>query len=284
MTVAVDEYGVEKVTVARVVSLAGVSRRTFYQSFDGRGDCLLAAVDRAVALAHARALEGWATQEDWLDRVRVALHALLELFDREPQLARLCLLHSGSPDPQIVARRREIVRELASVLDGGRPRKGKGPPALTSEALVGGVLSVVQARLLKPGPDKLLDLAGPLMSFISLPYRGASVAELELRRRLYAAPERQVPSKTNDPAPRPRVRITYRTVMVLSAIAAEPGLSNREVGARAGIFDQGQISKLLRRLADTGLIENFGPGQRLGGTNSWRLTAAGERFVGSNGR
>jgi len=284
MAIAVDEHGVERVTVARVVSLAGVSRRTFYQSFDGRGDCLLAAVDRAVALAHARALEGWATQEDWLDRVRVALHALLEFFDREPQLARLCLVHSSSPEPQIVARRREIVRELASVLDSGRPRKGKGPPAITSEALVGGILSVVQARLLKPRRNRLVDLAGPMMSFISLPYRGASVADLELRRRLRAAPEQQVPSKTSDPAPRPRVRITYRTVMVLSAIAAEPGLSNREVGAQAGIVDQGQISKLLCRLAGTGLIENFGPGQRRGGPNSWRLTAAGQRFVGSNGR
>jgi AcrR family transcriptional regulator len=266
-----------------VIGLAGVSRRTFYESFNGRNDCLLAAIDRAVALAHARALEEWATQGHWLDRVRVTLAALLEFFDREPQLARLCFVHSNSPAPPIVARRQEIVGELASLLDGGRSSKASWPPALTSEALVGGALSVVQARLLRPRQDKLADLTGPLTSFIVLPFCGTHVAGRELRRRPHKTPRRDVPSSTNGFAPRPKLRITYRTVQVLYAIAAEPGLSNREVSTRAGITDEGQVSKLLRRLAAAGLIENFGRGPTLGGANSWRLTAAGQRFVGSYG-
>jgi len=61
------------------------------------------------------------------------------------------------------------------------------------------------------------------------------------------------------------MRLTDRTVRVLAAIAAiaaQPGLSNRQISQRAGITDQGQISKLLSRLAGLQLIENTGEGQR----------------------
>ncbi|HEY7962093.1 MAG TPA: hypothetical protein VID29_09245 [Solirubrobacteraceae bacterium] len=40
--------------------------------------------------------------------------------------------------------------------------------------------------------------------------------------------------------------------------------------------DQGQISKLLLRLQNLGLIENTGDGPSKGEPNAWRLTAKGE--------
>ncbi|MGO8906444.1 MAG: MarR family transcriptional regulator [Solirubrobacteraceae bacterium] len=72
------------------------------------------------------------------------------------------------------------------------------------------------------------------------------------------------------------MRLTYRTVRVLAAIAAQPGLSNRQISQRAGITDQGQISRLLSRLARLQPIENTGQGQRKGSANAWRLTGHGE--------
>jgi hypothetical protein len=57
-----------------------------------------------------------------------------------------------------------------------------------------------------------------------------------------------------------------------------PGASNAEVSARVGIVDQGQISKLLARLARLGLIENQGAGQRYGAANAWHLTDSGKEF------
>jgi hypothetical protein len=51
--------------------------------------------------------------------------------------------------------------------------------------------------------------------------------------------------------------------------------SNREVAERAGITDQGQISKLLRRLEGHSLIENTGVGHSKGGANAWGLTVQG---------
>jgi DNA-binding IclR family transcriptional regulator len=72
------------------------------------------------------------------------------------------------------------------------------------------------------------------------------------------------------------VRTTYRTTRVLCAIGDSPGLSNREIAEAAGLADEGQTSKLLRRLERRGLVENFGIGQTYGGPNAWSLTAYGE--------
>jgi hypothetical protein len=74
------------------------------------------------------------------------------------------------------------------------------------------------------------------------------------------------------------IRMTYRTGRVLVAIATNPGASNRQVMDGAGITDEGQASKLLKRLAGFGVIENTGshaPGE----ANAWQLTARGVEVV-----
>ena len=79
-----------------------------------------------------------------------------------------------------------------------------------------------------------------------------------------------------DPLRDLEMRLTYRTVRVLLAIAAQcRAPSNREVSDAAGVADQGQISKLLARLERLGLIENVGEGHARGEPNAWRLTAKG---------
>ena len=77
------------------------------------------------------------------------------------------------------------------------------------------------------------------------------------------------------------MRLTYRTVRVLMAVAAHPGSSNRAVGDEAGIADQGQISKLLARLKRLGLVENSRDGQANGLANVWTLTERGREVYGA---
>jgi len=74
------------------------------------------------------------------------------------------------------------------------------------------------------------------------------------------------------------MRLTDRSVRVLMAIAEHPGACNREVAERSGIIDQGQISKLLARLARLNLAENLGNGQQVGMPNAWRLTPLGAKL------
>ena len=90
---------------------------------------------------------------------------------------------------------------------------------------------------------------------------------------------RPCPRGRKDPLDGLNMRLTHRTVRVLMAIAERSGASNREIAERSGIVDQGQISKLLTRLARLGLVENTGDGQEKGASNAWRLTARGAQVV-----
>jgi len=126
---------------------------------------------------------------------------------------------------------------------------------------------------------RLTGLLGQLMSIIVLPYLGAEAAERELERPAAApvrTPSRKRARRDGDPLDGLKMRLTYRTVRVLMVIAEQPGASNREIAERSGIADQGQISKLLGRLARLQLVENTGDGQEKGAANAWRLTARGQ--------
>jgi hypothetical protein len=69
----------------------------------------------------------------------------------------------------------------------------------------------------------------------------------------------------------------YRSCKVIMVIAAQPGACNREVADAAEVSDQGQISKLLPRLENLGLIHNP-VARRLGKAHAWRLTTRGKRI------
>jgi hypothetical protein len=155
-----------------------------------------------------------------------------------------------------------------------------------AEGVVGAVLAVVQRRLVQDEADRTFkELFGVLASIIVLPYLGPGVARRELNR---PAPRRRLherPSAAGRRLTRPYggARLTYRTVRVLSAIEDYPGASNREVAERAGIVDQGQISKLLTRLEQRRLIEKMGEAHARGAPNSWRLAGPGEELMSSAG-
>jgi hypothetical protein len=187
--------------------------------------------------------------------------------------------------PRMLRRREQTLTLLTSIVDEGRGQASgtAGPPALTAEGLVGGVFSVIHARL-SAGRDPLTELTNQLMSMIVLPYLGRAAARRELERPLpspvHGAREAM---SLSDPFKDAGMRITYRTVLVLSAVAelGEQGVgpSNRLVGERAGISDQGQVSKLLGRLQRIGLISNNGLGPGLGAPNEWSLTAKGQELA-----
>lgn len=271
-----SERGLTEATVAHIVARSGVSRRTFYEMFSDREDCFLAALEEAVVRAGEYVREVYDPAGRWRERVRSALVALLEFIDHEPEMGRLAVVETLGGGPKVLERRRELLAGVTSVIDEGRSeaRGAATLPALTAEGVVGGVLSVLHARLIDRRAGSLMELAGPLMGMIVLPYLGAAAAQRESARPVQKRRSRRA-SVSRDPLRELDMRLTYRTVRVIMAIAGSPGASNREVGEAAGIEDQGQISKLLTRLERLGLIENNGAGQARGAPNAWRLTARG---------
>jgi AcrR family transcriptional regulator len=280
MVEVVAERGVARATVAHVVARSGVSRRTFYELFSDREDCFLAAFDQAVEHAAARVLPAYGEAGSWVERVRVGLRALLEFLDDEPGLSRLAVVDALGAGPVALERRARVVGVLIDVVDSGRrePRAAKGLERFTAEGIVGAVLAVLHARLTERERQMpMVGLLGPLMGLIVLPYLGRAVAEREAARR---APRRRPAAPAPaDPLRDLEMRLTYRTVRVLVAIAVLEGRganpSNREVSDAAGVADQGQISKLLVRLERLGLISNVGVGHARGEPNAWRLTPRG---------
>lgn len=268
--------GAANVSVAHVVSRAGVSRRTFYEIFADREDCFLASFDEGAARASRYVLDGYDPTAGWLERIRTILDGLLAFLDAEPDTGELLVVGSLGGGPETLERRRHVLAQAIAIVDEGRKETdaGRHLPAVTAEGIVGGVLAVLHSRLLDRDREPFVRLAGPLTSMVVLPYVGADVARCELARAATPAPRLQ-PTAGPDPLRQLGMRLTYRTIRVLMAVAATPGSSNRQVADESGIGDQGQISKLLARLHGLGLIENTGAPTTRGAPNAWVLTDRG---------
>ena len=287
---ACGEGGLRGLSVSWIVGRAGVSRRTFYELFADLEDCLLAAFEHSVARLSELVLPAFEAERRWRDRLRAALLALLEALDQDFTLARLVLVESLAAGPLVRERRqRALVPVVAAIHDGHREMKpGATQPSLViAEGLAGAVTGVLHTRLLRRDPEPLVRLANPLMSLIVLPYLGPSATRMELRRPVPRAQPATGPPPASaaeeaDPLRKLGMRITYRTLRVLHAVANSPGASNRAAGEQAGIADQGQISKLLSRLQGLGLISNDRDAEgkpARGMPNAWRLTELGERLL-----
>jgi AcrR family transcriptional regulator len=271
------EHGVAEVTVAHVVERAGVSRRTFYEIYSDREECFLEAFDEGIARASRYARDGYDETGRWIDRMRGVLTALLVFLDAEHATGRLLIVESLAAGDSGLSRRRAAVERMIAFVDEANAelKADKQTPSLTAEGIVGGVLSILHARLLGDAPGSFLELRGPLASMIVLPYLGSAAARKELSRPVPKAPAKPYRGE-RDPLSQLDMRLTYRTMRVLLAVAAQPGDSNRGIAARAGIGDQGQISKLLARLEKLGLVVNKSRAPGTGAPNAWVLTERGE--------
>jgi AcrR family transcriptional regulator/DNA-binding MarR family transcriptional regulator len=278
----VAERGAGSATVAHVVARSGVSRRTFYELFEDREACFLAAFDEAVQRVAAVVVAAYEEPSKWREQVRSGLTALLEFLDSESGTGRLLIVETLGAGPRALKRRQNVLAQIVVAVDEGREetRRGDGPPPLTAEGVVGAVLSIVHTRMVDKDSPSLVELTNALTSMIVLPYIGPAAArkELEHPAPTSAAKDR---GRTGNPLKDLEMRLTYRTVRVLVAIGSHPGVSNRRVADAAGVSDQGQISKLLARLGNLGLIENSGFGQAKGESNSWYLTERGREIEGA---
>lgn len=278
------ERGAGDMSVAHVVERSGVSRRTFYEAFNDLEDCFLAAFEEALAFASRRVVPAYNSERKWRDRIRVALLALLYFFEEERVIAHLLVVESLSAGPRTLEHRSHVLAALATVVDEGRKevKMSLAPPPLTADGVVGGVLSILHTKLARPDSESLVDLANQLMSMLVLPYLGSAAARRELERPVITRDSAEHGTMLlADPFREAGMRWTYRTVRVLLAVAEHEGASNRLIGESSEIKDQGQISKLLGRLARLGLVSNTGLGPGQGAPNSWVLTVKGRVLTDS---
>jgi AcrR family transcriptional regulator len=269
------EHGYARTTAAAVIVQANVSRKTFYDAFESVEQCYLAAFEDSLIRLAAIAIPAYEREGSSSDRLRAALVELLAFLEREPDTGALVLSYLVGLGPRTAEPRATVLDLLRGVVDAGDSRAGARyePSPLAAEAIVGGALAVIHRRL-QTRPRDLSALVNELMWMIVLPYFGPSHAASQLKRTVPASAQTS-PALASTPLRDLKMRLTYRTARTLEVIAVVPGASNLEVSARVGISDQGQMSKLLARLAGLGLIENRGAGQRCGAANAWHLTDSG---------
>src|ERR1700710_1715245 len=117
---AFEEGGVTRLTVTDVIHRARVSRKTFYDVFKDAEDCFLDTFEDALHRAGQVARAAYAGEHSWRAGMRAAVTALLEMVEREPGLARMCVVDAPAAGERVLERHTEVVQELAVSIERGR--------------------------------------------------------------------------------------------------------------------------------------------------------------------
>jgi AcrR family transcriptional regulator len=179
---ATAELGYREVSVQDVLERAGVSRPTFYEHFENKEACFLVAFDAAAARLRERIAVASEAGEGWREQLRLGLEDLLRFVAEEPDAAMSLIVDGRAACPPALLRRDELLDHFASCLDS-RVRdaaEGELPSAIAAPGIVGGIETLLHARLNKGEVDDLQELLPSLMYFAVLPYEGHAAASEEL--------------------------------------------------------------------------------------------------------
>ncbi len=290
------ERGFAGATIGLVVGRARISTRTFYQCYDGLEECLIAIMDTALEEAVAlvsRELQGVGC---WQDGVRSALAAMLSHFDREPALARVCIVETLAGGPVVLAHRERLIQAFRVPVLQRIEREVPNVSPLAAEGAMSSVLGIMHAHIVTAKPGPFIELLGPLMGLIMAPHLGARGVQREieqgdeLARAILAGDSRWPPPARSseqdteyggEQAAAIPVTLgnptTRRARECLLFLAEHPDSSNREVAVGIDIAHQSHISRLLACLLRENLVTKHSEGR--GKRNAWRLTGRGEEMA-----
>jgi AcrR family transcriptional regulator len=175
----VAERGYADATVARLVALAGVSKRTFYELFGTKEAYFLATYDAIVGNAIRRIGVAYRSEGDWLARLRAGFAAYAAEVAHEPKAARLVLVEVLGAGPAALARMRHtrlIFEEMVRVSLAEAPDSVTVPP-LIAKGIACGVERVTRQWLLADALDELPARMDELLGW-TLSYRAPAAAAL----------------------------------------------------------------------------------------------------------
>jgi len=188
MIEVVSERGYAETRVVDVIGVAGVSRKTFYELFDSKEDCFLAAYDVLLGNLLSDTAGGFESRPGapWAQRVAAALEALLVHLAEHPDEARFAIVEVLAAGPKALARRDAALRQFTGFLETGRGETSVELPAITALSLAGGVNELLYTEILHGAAARLPERLPDLVFWVSLPYLGAERATAE-RERVRAA-------------------------------------------------------------------------------------------------
>jgi AcrR family transcriptional regulator len=181
---ACAQIGYRELTVQDVLDRAGVSRPTFYEHFENKEDCFLAACTVAgTRLGDRVEAAAGDAGEPWRDRMRKGLEELLSFVRNEPDAARTLFVETRASCPEALVRRDAVLDRFAACLDGqvrAEVDTAETVSPIAAAGIVGGVEALLYDRINRRETDDLESLLPSLMYFAVLPFEGHRMASAEL--------------------------------------------------------------------------------------------------------
>lgn len=173
-----DDNGYAGTTVSAIAAEARVSKSDFYNQFESKDDCFLAAYDSTVERLRAEVLVACTARARWAEGVCAGLAAALELLAAAPAEANLLLVEGLCAGPQVYVRFGRLIESFAPYLREGAPELAGGGRAAAAmdEAIVGGIASLVGRRVLAGEGARLGRFFPELAEFALSPYLGVAEA------------------------------------------------------------------------------------------------------------
>lgn len=167
--------GYREMTVEDIIGHAGVSRRTFYDLFDDKEQCFLAAYDRVVDRLYREVSHAYSVGErPWPERIAAGLRALVDVFAAEPELARLAVVEVLAAGKSALQRRNSALRSFTIFLEPGGellPAGVMGQEVLV-QAVVGGLYEVLYAYVAEGKTARLPAILPDLVYCALTPFVG----------------------------------------------------------------------------------------------------------------
>jgi len=172
---AVAEHGYNATTIGRITDAAKVSRRTFYEYFEGKEDCFLAAYEMIDTHVRGSMLEAGDPAAPWPEQVRARLAVLLGVLAGDPAVAKFFLTEPLAAGGDLAARYRDAMQLLAETI---RPQGGPAEidVEVRDQVLMGGIATLIARRLNAGEPERLGELLPDLVELALAPYIGRDEA------------------------------------------------------------------------------------------------------------
>jgi AcrR family transcriptional regulator len=167
MAHAVAAKGYADTTIADIVREAAVSRRTFYEHFSTKTECLIALYETASRLALQAVSEAFDPAQPWHAQVEQAMTAYFDYLAQDPVLLRTLFVEIlGLGMPGLVARRRvnDEIANFIQVAINSSDRDCSPAAHLTSQmamTVVGGINELVLQAIEQNRAGDLRELVAP---------------------------------------------------------------------------------------------------------------------------
>jgi AcrR family transcriptional regulator len=172
MAAAVDEKGFAETTIADIARHARMSKRTFYEHFESKQDCLLNLYVASSERALACIAESIDPSLDLDAQIKQTADAYFSSMQERPALLRTLLIEILAAGPRGLEVRHQINRRYADLLrkvvasSNSKGAKRYALSANMSRAVVGGLNELLLQAVEEGKHSRLRRLAGPAVELV----------------------------------------------------------------------------------------------------------------------